>query len=217
MPQNEHAAVPGDVIETENGNRYVVLPNGLLAYLGNRVLRRSTGLIERTGASCTILGRVGLMPYVREEEEEADDIRRDWDTLRGLTRIPIPLPDGCVCGHDALTAVLSCQVHRVTLVKPDPGDVGQLLLDDEPDADTPGLVSVIRVRFTRQVRFNDVTYEAGQIIQRDVGGPWPHPLFHRNIRQMWRHGWVEEFVPEVRTSRDEISSREAFRLWMDLD
>jgi hypothetical protein len=112
---SEDQTVPGDVIEHGDGARYVVLPNGNLAYLGHRVLARSTALLERSGRPCRILGRMALFPYVPESEAEIDSIERDWDRLRGRERIPVPLPKGCTCGHDALVAVLSCDVHRVTM------------------------------------------------------------------------------------------------------
>lgn len=125
MFSNESQSVVGDVIEHEDGNRYVVLSNGELAYLGNRVLSRSRGLSERSGRPCRILGRMALLPYVPEGEAEIDDIKADWDLLRGRERLPVPLPEGCTCGHEALTAVLLCEVHKVSLRRP----VTQVLFD----------------------------------------------------------------------------------------
>lgn len=213
MFSNESQTIVGDVIEHEDGSRYVVLPNGMLAYLGNRVLDRSSGLIERTGAPCKILGRIGLLPYVPKGEEEFDDIQEDWDMLRGRERFPIPLPKGCVCGHDALSAVLSCRVHRVSLAD-DPGeDVKDL------SANPPLLSHLTHVRFMRQtvIKFGtdkDVVYEQGQVIQRSPGGPWPHPLLHLNIRQLWAQGRIEEFVREP-MPRDELIDEVFGGEWYD--
>jgi hypothetical protein len=113
MFSNESQSVVGDVIEHEDGSRYVVLPEGKLSYLGNRVLSRSTGLQAQESRPCRVLGRMALLPYVPEAEQEMDDIETDWDLLRGRERIPLPLPKGCTCGHAALKAVLSCEVHQV--------------------------------------------------------------------------------------------------------
>jgi hypothetical protein len=98
------------MIETPNGDRYVVLPNGLLAYLGNKQLERSTGLVARTGTRVKILGKVALFPY---EAPGKEDFQDDWDTLRGVERMALPLPVGCSCGHAAIHAVLTCPVHDV--------------------------------------------------------------------------------------------------------
>lgn len=113
MFSNEGQTVPGDVIEHEDGSRYVVLANGSLAYLGNRVMSRSTDLLGRSGRPCRILGRMSLLPHVLEHEVEMDDIETDWDRLRRRERIPFPLPKGCTCGHDALSAVVTCEYHEI--------------------------------------------------------------------------------------------------------
>lgn len=66
--KSEKDLVPGDIFETDNGNRYVVLPNGMQAYLGNKVLQRSQGLTRaRPEASCRVLGHVNLPAYDRTE------------------------------------------------------------------------------------------------------------------------------------------------------
>jgi hypothetical protein len=98
------------MIETPDGDRYVVLPNGKLAYLGNKQLERSTGLIERTGAPCKIMGKVALFPYLEPGEE---DFQPDWDAVQGIERMMLRLPEGCTCGHAAIVAVLTCPVHDV--------------------------------------------------------------------------------------------------------
>jgi hypothetical protein len=115
MFSNESQTITGDVLEHENGNRYVVLPDGRLAYLGNRILNRSAGLLVREGKPCRVLGRMALLPYVAEDAAEMDEIRAGWDLLRGQERIHAPLPAGCTCGHDVLAAVLLCEVHQVRL------------------------------------------------------------------------------------------------------
>ncbi len=98
------------MIETPNGDRYVVLPNGMLAAMGNRQLERSTGLINRNGRPCKILGKIALYPYLNPGDE---DFQRDWDVVQGIERIMVPLPKGCTCGHAAIMAVLTCPVHDV--------------------------------------------------------------------------------------------------------
>lgn len=102
-------AAPGDVIETPNGNRYTVLPNGKLAYLGNRVLERSQGLLEPDASPCKVIGKARIPAYLTE----GDEIGEDWDTLKGVERIPVPLPRGCTCGYEAVLAVLGCPVHEI--------------------------------------------------------------------------------------------------------
>lgn len=60
----EKEAVPGDVIEVSNGNRYLVLPDLRQAYVGNKSLRLSEGLVEpRLDNSCKLVGRVVLPKY----------------------------------------------------------------------------------------------------------------------------------------------------------
>jgi hypothetical protein len=60
----ERDTVPGDIIETPNGNRYLVLPEGKQAYIGNRNLGRSEGLVEvRPEGRCRLLTSIGLPKY----------------------------------------------------------------------------------------------------------------------------------------------------------
>lgn len=62
MKESETTA--GDIIETPNGNRYLVLPGGLQAYIGNRDLERSEGLIEtRSDGPCELLTSIPLPAY----------------------------------------------------------------------------------------------------------------------------------------------------------
>jgi hypothetical protein len=112
---NEADAVPGDIIETPNGNRYLVLPNDQLAYIGNRILTKSTGLIAKTGAVCRRLGRMTL-PQYRKDDETLEDY---WSDVQGIKRIPVQLPNGCTCTDTALMDVVRCPVHRVTALAPD--------------------------------------------------------------------------------------------------
>ena len=37
----------------------------------------------------------------------------DWDAVRGVERIPAPLPVCCRCSRTALETVLNCPVHEV--------------------------------------------------------------------------------------------------------
>ena len=61
----ERDTVPGDIIETPNGNRYLVLPKGRQAYIGNRKLHLSEGLVEvRPEGPCRLLTSIGLPKYV---------------------------------------------------------------------------------------------------------------------------------------------------------
>lgn len=104
-------AVSREMFETlEDGSRYVVLPNGKLAYLGNKQLTRSIGLIEPSGLPVKIIGKVALFPYLEPGEE---DFEPDWDRLKGRERMMLPLPVGCTCGHAAIAAVLTCPTHDV--------------------------------------------------------------------------------------------------------
>jgi len=99
-----------DMFETLDGERYVVLPNGKLAYLGNKQLTRSTRLVEPSGVNVKIIGKVAIFPYLKPGEE---DFEPYWDALRGRERMMLPLPVGCSCGHAAIAAVLTCPVHDV--------------------------------------------------------------------------------------------------------
>lgn len=101
-------AEPGDTIQRPNGDRYIVLPNHMLAYIGNKTLSRSNGLFPKTTLPCTILGKGALLPYLTPGDEGFED---DWDALRGLDRLPLPLPTGCSCTHAGLIAVLNCPIH----------------------------------------------------------------------------------------------------------
>lgn len=59
----EREVAPWSVIETLNGNRYVVLPNRMQAYIGNAELDRSDKsmlLPERPDSSVRVVGRVVL-------------------------------------------------------------------------------------------------------------------------------------------------------------
>ncbi len=174
MFSNESQSVIGDVIEHDDGSRYVVLPNGTLAYLGNRVLARSTDLQERSGRPCRILGRMALLPYVQAGEEEIDGIERDWDRLRRRERIPIPLPKGCTCGHDALVAVSTCEVHDVKLHPPSPA-------------------SFLRsVRFRRSFEISaNFRVPRGTVWWRTPAGLWPHHRTDRSIDFLLEEGTVE--------------------------
>ena len=107
MPTDRDAN-PGDVFETLDGSRFVVLPNGRLAYLGNKILVHSEGLRERTGAECKILGTLPLYPY-----KDENDFQEDWDAVQGIERMPISLPKGCTCGRTAIMSVLTCPIHDV--------------------------------------------------------------------------------------------------------
>lgn len=116
---NEADMVAGDLYETPNGNRYLVLPNDRIAYLGNRVQGRSTGLPQKTGAECKMLGRVKLPVYVETVTEEEETLEC-WDDIQGIERFPAPLPAGCTCDPNHLMAVIECPVHRVTALAPHP-------------------------------------------------------------------------------------------------
>ncbi len=60
----EKEALAGEIIETPNGNRYLILPNRKQAYIGNRELHRSEGLLEpREDGPCKLLGTVLLPGY----------------------------------------------------------------------------------------------------------------------------------------------------------
>lgn len=62
MKENETTA--GDIIETPNGNRYLVLPDGRQAYIGNRELARSEGLsTSRPDGPCELLTSIPLPSY----------------------------------------------------------------------------------------------------------------------------------------------------------
>jgi hypothetical protein len=163
MFSNESQSVVGDVIEHEDGSRYVVLPGGLLAYLGNRQLKRSTGLLERSDKRCRILGRMALLPYVPEGESEMDDIETDWDMLRARERIPVSLPKGCTCGHDALTAVLTCEIHEVRM-RPEEGSEYSRASQAEA------------FRFIKDYRFNGYDFQKDEVISRLNNGEWPEPF-----------------------------------------
>lgn len=117
---NESETVPGDLYETPNGNRYLVLPNNQVAYLGNKVHSRSQGLIDKTGLECKVLGRVQLPPY-KDTDEGLEDY---WDDIRGVERFPALLPNGCTCNPQQLMAVIECPIHRVTALAPDVCDQG---------------------------------------------------------------------------------------------
>lgn len=61
---NEKEAMPGDIIEVSNGNRYLVLPNRKQAYIGNKNLHLSEGLVEPIDHNpCKRLGTVLLPKY----------------------------------------------------------------------------------------------------------------------------------------------------------
>lgn len=60
--RKEDDAKIGEVIETRNGNRYVVLPDGLLGYIGNADSKRADPKrlsLARPTQSCAILGQAG--------------------------------------------------------------------------------------------------------------------------------------------------------------
>ncbi len=116
---NEANTVAGDMYETPNGNRYLVLSNDQLAYLGNRVHSRSTGLAQKTGSECKMLGRVKLPAYAETVSEEEETLEC-WDEIQGIERIPAPLPAGCTCNPNQLAAIIECPVHRVTALAPHP-------------------------------------------------------------------------------------------------
>lgn len=184
MPSDESQTVVGDVLEHDNGDRYIVLPNGKLAYLGNRQIHRSTGLVERTGKPCKVLGRMALLPYVSESESEFDDIQSDWDTLRGIERFPAPLPKGCTCGHDALTAVLNCRIHEVKI-------------RDRP-LPPKTIVHCDTVQFQRDVGVpnpgQSAVFGQGLVIWRDYDGMWsngPFKIPERQVASMLKAGWVQ--------------------------
>lgn len=116
---NESETVPGDLYETPNGNRYLVLPNNQLAYLGNKYFARSQGLIDKSGAECRVLSRIRLPPY-----KDAESLQDDWDDVQGIERFPPPLPQGCTCDPHQLSAIIECPIHRVTALAPDVTDKG---------------------------------------------------------------------------------------------
>lgn len=183
MPSIDTDSIPGDVLQYKNGDRYVVLPNHKLAYLGNAVLDQSVGLKDRTGDSCTILGRMGLLPYRAKDDE---DFESDWDLLRGRERIPVPLPRGCTCGHEALTAVLTCLVHEVKIAK------------DETS------VPYNLIRFRKKVRVSPRNYAQGAIVARGANGLWPHPFSERVMRTMLSNGWIEPLSKEDSIPEEEL-------------
>lgn len=65
MDTLERDTVPGDIIETPNGNRYIVLPGEKQAYIGNREFRLSDKLTPcNPEGRCKILTSIPLPKYV---------------------------------------------------------------------------------------------------------------------------------------------------------
>ena len=59
----ESEAKPGDIIETINGNRYLILANGMQAYIGNKDMNRSDKnelLPTRHDNRCLIVGKAKI-------------------------------------------------------------------------------------------------------------------------------------------------------------
>lgn len=109
-PLTELDSVPGDVIEHGDGNRFLALPNGTLAFIGNKDSRLD-GLITKRSTYCKILRRIQLPEY--RLPNAPVNMEDDWDAIRGVTRFRAPLPKGCSCTHDVLEQVLKCQIHRI--------------------------------------------------------------------------------------------------------
>jgi hypothetical protein len=113
-PLTELDSVPGDIIEHADGNRFLALPNGALAFVGNKDSRLDGLLTKRGTTYCKILRRVQLPEYRLANAPIC--MEDDWDAIRGVTRFRAPLPHGCSCTHDILEQVLKCKVHRVKAV-----------------------------------------------------------------------------------------------------
>lgn len=68
----EKQAKPGDVIETANGNRYLVLPNRKQLYVGHKESWRipeSECVNERSESPCQVVGRLAMDVASSKEEK----------------------------------------------------------------------------------------------------------------------------------------------------
>lgn len=109
-PLTEQDSIPGDLFENAKGDRYLALPNGMLAFLGNKD-SRIEGLVTKRNDFVRILRRVQLPQY--KDPTAPRTFQDDWDDLRGVKHFRAPLPHGCTCTHDALEVILKCSVHKV--------------------------------------------------------------------------------------------------------
>jgi hypothetical protein len=134
---------------------------------------------------------MALLPYVSEDAAEMDEIEQDWDLLRGRERIPAPLPQGCTCGHDALTAVVNCDVHEVKMR-------GKLVPVFNPERQLDGNA----VQFQRSVRMHIplagvIVFEKDQVIWRQHDGMWGNPdarlpgILESQVAQLLHVEWVK--------------------------
>ena len=115
-PLTELDSVPGDVIEHADGNRFLALPNGALAFIGNKDSRLDGLITKRATTYCKIIRRIQLPDY--RLPNAPVNMEDDWDAIRGITRFRAPLPRGCSCTHDVLEQVVKCKVHQVKAITP---------------------------------------------------------------------------------------------------